>query len=114
MKTKNFFPAQKYSAALALSIFVMLSYASCSTTQNGVSNEAIQERFIFELSENVTRTSVTFTNRFGITLSGDLYTARDLDTATAVLHLPIWLIIMGDKADKFFPALEQKPTEYKT
>ena len=81
MKTKNFFPAQKYSAALALSIFVMLSYASCSTTQNGVSNEAIQERFIFELSENVTRTSVTFTNRFGITLSGDLYTARDLDTS---------------------------------
>jgi len=33
MKTKNFFPTQKYSAALALFIFVMLSYASCSTTQ---------------------------------------------------------------------------------
>ena len=35
--------------------------------------------YIFELSENVTRTSVQYKNRYGITLSGDLYRAKDLD-----------------------------------
>lgn len=37
------------------------------------------EYYTFELSENVTRTHVSYKNRFGITLAGDLYTAKDLD-----------------------------------
>lgn len=35
--------------------------------------------FIFELSDNVTRTEVTYTNRYGIELAADLYTSVDLD-----------------------------------
>lgn len=38
------------------------------------------EYYTFNLSENVTRTAVTYQNRYGVTLSGDLYAARDLDT----------------------------------
>ena len=37
------------------------------------------DNYIFELNENVTRTSVQYKNRYGITLSGDLYWAKDLD-----------------------------------
>lgn len=37
------------------------------------------DNYIFELNENVTRTSVQYKNRYGITLSGDLYRAKDLD-----------------------------------
>ena len=37
------------------------------------------EYYIFELSDNVDRTAVTFQNRYGIELSGDLYVAQDLD-----------------------------------
>lgn len=35
--------------------------------------------FIFDLSENVTRTEVTYTNRYGIELAADLYTSTELD-----------------------------------
>ena len=42
------------------------------------------EYYIFELSDNVDRTAVTFQNRYGIELSGDLYVAQDLDES--VIH----------------------------
>lgn len=35
--------------------------------------------YIFELSEKVSRRHVRYQNRYGITLAGDLYTAKDLD-----------------------------------
>lgn len=35
--------------------------------------------YIFELSEKVARRHVRYRNRYGITLAGDLYTAKDLD-----------------------------------
>jgi fermentation-respiration switch protein FrsA (DUF1100 family) len=38
------------------------------------------EYYTFELNNNVTRTHVSYRNRFGITLAGDLYVSRDLDT----------------------------------
>lgn len=38
-----------------------------------------EEHYIFELSENVTRTHVYYKNRYGIELSGDLYMAKDAD-----------------------------------
>ena len=40
-----------------------------------------EDYYIFELSENVTRTAVTYKNRYGIELSGDLYASKDLDTS---------------------------------
>lgn len=38
-----------------------------------------EEHYIFELSENVTRTHVYYKNRFGIEIAGDLYMAIDAD-----------------------------------
>lgn len=38
-----------------------------------------EEYYIFDLNENVERTAVTYQNRYGITISGDLYTAKDMD-----------------------------------
>lgn len=38
-----------------------------------------EDHYIFELSENVTRTKVYYTNRFGIEIAGDLYMAKDAD-----------------------------------
>lgn len=35
--------------------------------------------YIFELSENVSRRHVRYQNRYGITIAGDLYTAKGLD-----------------------------------
>lgn len=35
--------------------------------------------YIFELSEQVSRRHVRYQNRYGITLAGDLYPAKDLD-----------------------------------
>ena len=38
------------------------------------------EHYIFELSEEVTRTHVTYKNRYGIIIAADLYTPKNLDT----------------------------------
>ena len=46
--------------------------------------EKTEEHYTFKLNENVTRQKVTFKNRFGITLSGDLY----LPTNSSKLNLP--------------------------
>ena len=40
-------------------------------------NTKQKEHYTFELSNKVTRTKVTFKNRYGITLSGDLYIPKD-------------------------------------
>lgn len=40
-----------------------------------------EEHYIFELDENVARTHVYYSNRFGIELAADLYTAEDADPA---------------------------------
>lgn len=45
-----------------------------STTMETVKTE---EYYTFELSDQVTRTSVTFKNRYGITLAGDLYLPKE-------------------------------------
>ena len=45
-----------------------------STDMNGTEK---QEHYTFELSDKVTRQEVTFTNRYGITLTGDLYVPKD-------------------------------------
>lgn len=52
--------------------------------ETGNSNLALRvapedEHYIFELSDNVTRTHVYYNNRFGIEIAGDLYMASDAD-----------------------------------
>lgn len=79
-------------------IITMLTGTGCSTqtdTQSeGTEQETIQdtveeiaeegnidmeEYYTFELSDNVERTAVTYKNRYGITIAGDLYTVKDID-----------------------------------
>lgn len=47
------------------------------TNENMKSTEATEEYYTFELSDKVTREKVTFKNRYGITLTGDLYTPKN-------------------------------------
>jgi len=71
----------KKLAGLALMAFLFIgqSYSQNTNQQNttNMNNTENQEHYTFELSEKVTRTKVTFTNRYGITLTGDLYTPKD-------------------------------------
>lgn len=62
---------------------------SNTTAQAAVQNDAVSqteaqddteiEYYTFELNDNVTRTHVSYKNRFGITLAADLYIANNLD-----------------------------------
>ncbi|MCO6463334.1 MAG: alpha/beta hydrolase [Saprospiraceae bacterium] len=45
-----------------------------------MNNTAPTEHYTFELSDKVTRQKVTFKNRYGITLSGDLYIPKNVGT----------------------------------
>lgn len=75
---------------IALTTVLLFGMLGCSNSneqqvasvENRVSEQSTEkDDYIFELDENVQRTAVTFQNRYGITLSGDLYTAKDMDMA---------------------------------
>src|SRR6266536_3257436 len=40
---------------------------------------SLTDNYIFDLDENVSRTSVSYKNRFGITIAADLYRPKDFD-----------------------------------
>jgi uncharacterized protein len=40
---------------------------------------SLTDNYIFDLDENVTRTPVSYKNRFGITIAADLYRPKDFD-----------------------------------
>jgi fermentation-respiration switch protein FrsA (DUF1100 family) len=62
---------------IALLSFLMMGQAYSQTKQkNIVMNNT--ERYTFQLSDKVTRQAVTFKNRYGITVSGDLYTPKNI------------------------------------
>ncbi|WP_019541109.1 alpha/beta hydrolase [Proteiniphilum saccharofermentans] len=63
---------------------LMLVGQSCTQNQSvnnqneeDMNNTAQTEHYTFELSDKVTREKVTFKNRYGITLTGDLYIPKD-------------------------------------
>ena len=62
-----------------------------ATSQNDPAGRAENtgEYYTFELSENVDRMAVTYQNRYGITLSGDLYTPKDMDESSTYPALVI-------------------------
>lgn len=71
----------KKISILAVTILMFL-VQSCTQNKNEkksekVKNEDTTEHYTFELSDKVTRQKVTFKNRFGITVSGDLYLPKD-------------------------------------
>lgn len=76
---------RKITIITALSVLI-LGQACSSTGEQETKVEskkkeqmknAEQEHYTFELSDNVTREKVTFKNRYGITLTGDLYLPKD-------------------------------------
>jgi uncharacterized protein len=76
--------------AMACAMSLVLGMTGCGNqAQNDTTNNdtvtptesVTEEYYTFELSENVTREAVTYENRYGITISADLYTPKDLDIA---------------------------------
>ena len=70
----------KYISIIAL-VFLMTmgqAYAQSEKVKSNKKNMETTENYTFKLSEKVTRQKVTFKNRYGITLSGDLYTPKDI------------------------------------
>lgn len=55
--------------------FLLIGPAYSQTKQKKVAMNEV-EQYTFRLSEKVTRQAVTFKNRYGITVSGDLYTPK--------------------------------------
>lgn len=60
-------------------VSVMLLGQACNENQNSVNMNILKksEHYTFQLSDKVTRQKVTFKNRYGIILSGDLYIPKN-------------------------------------
>src|SRR5688500_16060012 len=64
-----------------LSLLMMGQAYSQTTQKKQVMNNTEQtEHYTFKLSDKVTRQAVTFKNRYGITLAGDLYLPKNSDS----------------------------------
>src|SRR5688572_29171444 len=58
------------------------SQTSKSVNTKNMKQEKEEDHYTFQLSDKVTRQKVTFKNRYGITLTGDLYAPKNLGTQT--------------------------------
>ncbi len=73
------------TATIMLAGLFMLATQACTNTNTSKENEKMtntktEEHYTFELSDNVTREKVSFKNRYGIELVGDLYLPKDRGT----------------------------------
>ena len=70
----------KHIAIITILSIVMFGQAYSQESQkNSRMNDAEQkEQYTFQLSDKVTRQAVTFKNRYGISVSGDLYTPKNI------------------------------------
>lgn len=69
--------------AILSAIVLMILGQSCTPSgekeKTTATNQTVQEeKYTFELSDKVTREKVTFKNRYGITLTGDLYLPKNI------------------------------------
>jgi len=71
----------KITALAAISLLIIGNAFSQNkeSIQNKKKMNTIEEHYTFKLSDKVTRQKVTFKNRYGITLSGDLYLPKNSD-----------------------------------
>ncbi len=67
----------KRLAILAAAALVMAGCGNQNKNDQNSDDMKSTEHYTFELSDNVTRQKVTFRNRYGITLTGDLYTPKN-------------------------------------
>src|SRR6185369_9774428 len=68
--------------AITLTLFLLVAGQAYSQTSNNVKTKDMKQaeqadHYTFQLSDKVTRQKVTFKNRYGITLAGDLYLPKD-------------------------------------
>lgn len=64
---------------LALCVFLLVTFIFTANAQENQKRTKQMEHYTFTLSDQVTRQTVSFKNRFGITLVGDLYLPKNLD-----------------------------------
>lgn len=73
----------KRISILSVATLMVLGQSFAQNTNNedsgNMNNAAQTEHYTFDLSDNVIRQKVTFKNRYGITLSGDLYLPKNTD-----------------------------------
>ena len=75
------------------------AYSQTSKSANTNNHEDTQEKehYTFKLSDKVTRQKVTFKNRYGITLAGDLYLPKDSGNQTFSSTCYQWSIWCGKR-----------------
>ncbi|MGL5271984.1 MAG: hypothetical protein ACRC8J_00680, partial [Phocaeicola sp.] len=78
---------QLFLFSLALTALLGSGCGEQSKQQSIQTEEMIEnkEHYTFELSDKVTRTKVSFKNRYGITLVGDLYMPKNATEKTEKL-----------------------------
>lgn len=69
----------KALAAMSLLVFGQAISQNTASIQNKKKMNTTEEHYTFKLSDKVTRQKVAFKNRYGITLSGDLYLPKNSD-----------------------------------
>jgi len=62
------------------------SQAVLTNQQTEGENKNMEEYYIFELNDTVERTAVRYKNRYGIELSADLYTSKELDLLARLMR----------------------------
>lgn len=77
---------------IALILFLLIAGQTYSQTAQSVNKKDMRQKgadhYTFQLSDKVTRQKVAFKNRYGITLAGDLYTPKKLNSnSTAALAI---------------------------
>lgn len=76
----------KKATILLMLFLLLLGQAFAQKKQSGnkkiMKKTELTDHYTFELSDKVTRQKVTFKNRYGLTLSGDLYLPANSKTAT--------------------------------
>ena len=75
-----------YSLLLTAMVAVSVS-AQKSRTQKTNKMNIENRHFTFKLNDNVVRKSVTFKNRYGITLAGDLYLPKNSTEKLAAIAI---------------------------
>ncbi len=67
----------------------LLTLGACQQNKQkeAMNNTAKTEHYTFELSDKVTRQKVTFKNRYGITLTGDLYVPKNADNNLSAIAI---------------------------
>ncbi|MET0759518.1 MAG: alpha/beta hydrolase [Flavobacterium sp.] len=70
----------KYISIIALVLLMTFGQTFAQNGKSKIKNMETTEPYTFKLSDKVTRQKVTFKNRYGITLSGDLYLPKNAGT----------------------------------